>query len=406
LRIVIISPFSVYPKGTFPIRILPIAKMLKKRGHDVCIVVPPYDNLSESGKEYTLEGVRIYNIKFRDFPIIKYFITLFSINRKILHLNPEVIYFFKPKGYSGLAAMFLAFLRRFGIFKNFVLLLDTDDWEGFGGFSDYFNKLSTYPKSMLTFFDFQERWIPLHVDAITVASRELEKKAVNEGIPVSKIFYVPNGVPERSFATNGSEVAVLRQSLGLEDVSTILLYTRFFEYKVEAVVAILKQVTRELPNVKLLVIGKGEFGEEKTLKRLLEKEGLADFVVFGGWVQFENIPNYLALGDVAIYPFDDTPLNRAKCPGKLVELMSAGCAIVANKVGQIKEYIQDGESGLLVAPCDDASFALSVIKILKDDSLKNKLSVNAQNRIMNSFNWAKLTKNVELALNYARRRNR
>ncbi len=53
----------------------------------------------------------------------------------------------------------------------------------------------------------------------------------------------------------------------------------------------------------------------------------------------------------------DTPLNRAKCPGKLIELMKSGRAIVANKVGQIAEYIEDQKSGILVDSADPSDFS-------------------------------------------------
>ena len=51
----------------------------------------------------------------------------------------------------------------------------------------------------------------------------------------------------------------------------VLLYTRFFEFHLEQVVEIFKNVKKEIPRAKLLVIGKGEFGEEKKLMQLALK---------------------------------------------------------------------------------------------------------------------------------------
>ena len=142
-------------------------------------------------------------------------------------------------------------------------MIDTDDLEGLGGFADYYRKSSTYPELMLSFFDLQERWIPKHVGGITVASRALEKKLLDAGIPKRMIFYVPNGEPQRIFKTKDEDVSVLRKKLGLEKVPVVLLYTRFFEYHLEQVVEIIKNVKKEIPQAKLLVIGKGEFGGKK-----------------------------------------------------------------------------------------------------------------------------------------------
>jgi glycosyltransferase involved in cell wall biosynthesis len=390
-----VAPFAMYPKGTVSVRILPTAKTLVKHGHEVIIVIPPYDNPSHSGVEYEVDGVKIFNVVFKDLKLIKYVLTPLRIVGKIFKLKPNIVYVFKPKGYSGVVAMILIVLKRLKIFRGLRLVLDMDDWEGYGGFNDFYLTHSLYPKIMLDFFDFQERWIPRHVDAITVASRILEKRVLEWGISSNKVFYIPNGADSRKFDVNVKDVDALRETLALGDSPVILLYTRFFEYKVGKVVEILKNVKKEVSNVKLLVVGRGDFGEEEELKDLAEREGLRDSVVFAGWIQPKDLPLYLAVGDVAIYPFDDTILNRAKCPGKLVELMVAGKAVVAERIGQIAEYIVDGESGVLVDSDDVWVFASSIVRILKDGALKRRLCENAQKRILNVFNWDRLMVEVE-----------
>lgn len=390
-----VAPFAIYPKGTVSVRMLPIAKILAKKNYKVAIVIPPYDNLSQSGLRYEVDGVELFNIVFRDFKFVKYFLTPLSLIWKIFVLKPNVVYIFKPKGYSGLIAMFFALMKKFCFLKDFRVILDMDDWEGYGGFNDYYLKHSLYPRIMLNFFEFQERWLPKQMDAVTVASKTLEKRALEFGVSPNRIFYIPNGTTLQGFNVNLNEINDLRKNLGIEDAPIILLYTRFFEYNIEKVVAIVKNVKKAIGGVKLLVVGRGEFGEEEELKRLALREGIGDSVIFTGWIQASDLPRYLAVGDVAIYPFDDKPLNRAKCPGKLVELMLARKAIVADKVGQISEYIEEDESGILVDPNDIEMFAFRVIEILNDKALNEKLGKNAQKRVSQIFNWNKLLKTVE-----------
>lgn len=398
LKVVMVAPFAIYPKSTVSVRILPIAKTLVRRGYEVTIVIPPYDNPSHSRRMYEVDRVEVYNVAFRDFKLIKYVLTPLETVVKTFSLKPNIVYVFKPKGYSGLVAMFLAAMKRFGFFRDVRLVLDMDDWEGYGGFNDYFQALSVYPKIMLDFFDFQEKWIPRHVDAITVASKTLEKRVLGWGVSPSRVFYVPNGTFEQTFSVDYGEVAGLKGRLGLDNVPVILLYTRFFEYDVKKIVEVMKYIKKDLNDVKLLVVGKGDFGEEEKLKDLASEEGVKDLFVFAGWVKPEDIPKYLALGDVAIYPFDDTPLNRAKCPRKLVELMVAGKCVVAERVGQIAEYIKDGESGILVNPEDVKGFASAVVKVLRDSALKRNLGMNAQRRILKIFHWDRLVDGVQRAI--------
>ena len=399
-----IAPFAMYPKATTSGRILSLSRALVDLGHSVSIVIPPYDNLLHSGREYEIDGVQIYNIKMpANVAPTKYFLASIRLLKRALSLGPDVIHVFKPKGYSGLAAMLLIVARRFKLLTRVSVVLDTDDWEGRGGFYDYYLKNSLYPRIMLDFFDFQEKWIPKYSDAITAASRTLEKRLLEWGMAPERVFHVPNAPPDiLKFSINGQyDVGSLRKAYHLENVPVMLLYTRFLEYGVEKVLSVLRYVKREIKDVKLFIVGKGSFGEEKELEELATKEGLRDSMVFAGWVPLEEVPRHISLGDVAIFPFDDTPLNRAKCPSKLVELMVVGKAIVADKVGEIVEYIEDGESGILVSPKDTRQFAENVVRVLRDESLRRRLGENARSRIWKAFTWRKSALKTEQAYRFS-----
>jgi glycosyltransferase involved in cell wall biosynthesis len=221
------------------------------------------------------------------------------------------------------------------------------------------------------------------------------------GVSSDRVFYLPNG-PHRFGPSNSVlDVEAIRETYGLKDKYVILLYTKFSELSVKKVIDILKIAKSELGSLALLVVGKGELREDEELLQLAEKSGLRDSVVYVGWVRVEKLPSYLAIGDVAIYPFKDTLLNRAKCPGKLVELMSLGKAIVADRVGQIAEYIQDEKSGMLVEPEDTRMFAQSLIRVLEDAELRKKLGKNAQERVWRFFNWNELISVVKEAYEVA-----
>lgn len=394
MNIVIVGPFAFKPKGTVSVRALQMAKALKARGHEIKIILPPYDNLDESGKEYKVDGINIYNVNIpRSTLFITHFLIGLRLAKKTLSFNPEVIHIFKPKGYSGLAAIILIISRWFKLIRASIVL-DTDDWEGYGGFNNFYRSHNLYPKIMLDFFHFQEKWIPKHCDFITVASRTLETQMWGFDIPQSKVVYIPNG-PYKDWLQYADNKEYIRTKYNFQNGFLILLYTRFFEYDLKKVVNIAKLIRTKINNFKFLVVGKGDFGEEKVLQELIKREELSDFFIFAGWVQPEELPNYLISADVAIYPFDDNLLNRAKCPGKLMELMSMGIPVVGERIGQIGEYIENERSGILVDPEDINAFAENIIRILKDEDLRAKLGKGARERIWDVFGWNKSVIKVE-----------
>jgi len=100
-------------------------------------------------------------------------------------------------------------------------------------------------------------------------------------------------------------------------------------------------------------------------------------------------------------PFDDTLVNRTKCSARLVELMAAGLPVVAEAVGQNREYIEADVSGLLAPPGDVEAFATAIITLLEDPEHRQQLANAARRRIAGHFTWQHLASGIEEAYGVA-----
>jgi glycosyltransferase involved in cell wall biosynthesis len=389
---VMIGPFGLRPRGTMSVRALPLAQALVARGHTVTLLLPPWQNPEDAGRVWDEGGVHVENVALPA-GVPGWFhwrLTSALVHRAVL-LKPDVIHTFKPKAYAGLAH--LALRRRFPV------VVDTDDWEGYGGWND----LNPYPASLKRFFAWQERWGLTHAAAVTVASRALQTLVWAMGGTSERVFYLPNGCIPRP---------ALPRTEG-RGHPTLLLYTRFFEYKVERLWRIVEGVRARIPDVRLWVVGKGFFAEEETLLALARAAGWqveegassapdAD-LFYAGLVPTEDLPAHFAQADVALYPFDDTLLNRTKCPVKLLDLLAAGVPVVADAVGQVAEGIRHGETGLLVPPGDDTAFIEAVTTLLRDAPLRHAFAQHAAQDVRERFAWENLASAAESAYTYARR---
>jgi glycosyltransferase involved in cell wall biosynthesis len=398
MNIVMVGPFGMRPRGTMSVRALPMAKALTARGHHVTLLLPPWQNPEDAGKSWEEDGVTVENIDLPPrIPILFHLLTALRLVRRALALRPDVVHLFKPKAYSGLAHWLLAKLPH-----KPRLVVDTDDWEGPGGW----NEIGSYTPAQRRFFAWQEHWGLAHADAVTVASRALESLIWAMGVGPERVFYVPNGVccPEPGIKDERVETG---------DWPTILLYTRFFEFPVSRVIEVLYRVRERVPEARLFVVGKGLFGEEEELFRLATESNLiiqrdpvlikdpasltTPDVVYFGWVRVQTLPAFFAVATLAIYPFDDTLVNRCKCPVKLLDLLAAGVPVVAEAVGQNREIIRHGETGWLVEPGDVEAFAETVAQLLEDAPLREKLGQAAARDVQERFAWDRLVKKVERA---------
>ena len=383
MRIAMIGPFGLHPKGTMRVRALPLARELVALGHAVKVVMPPWRTPQEGDRAWNDRGVAIEYVAPGPGPDpLSYPIVTLRLVRSALAWRPDIVHCFKPKAFAGLAAWVLWHLRRLRMTKV-RLVIDADDWEGAGGW----NELEPYPLPFRKLFAWQERWGLRHADALTVASRTLESLVWSLGVSPCKVHYLPNGARSPR-PGDGSKV---RDKHGLGERPVVLLYTRFFEYDPGRVVAALGQVLSEIPDARLLVVGEGLFPQDDArFDRLVAEAGLTQNVARAGWVPEEQLPGYFAAGDVAIYPFDDTLINRAKCAVKLADLLAAGVAVVADAVGQNVEYIVHNETGLLVPSGDAGAMARQVVQLLRDDARRRALASAAASRMSEHYSWSVL----------------
>lgn len=386
LRIVMLAPFGIRPKGTLAVRMLPLAQALVRRGHSVRIVAPPVQNSQDAGQCMTYAGVTVQHTASPTLPgavgVAQQVTSL--LQEGLLDDTPDVLHLFKPKGYSGLAALVARATQ-----PHIPLVVDTDDWEGRGGWND----ILPYPTSAKLLFDWQERDIPRRADAVTVASRTLETQVWGLGVDPQRVVYLPNGVA-------GSEERVIVPNDG-PHAPTVLLYTRFWEFDVRDVVTALVAIGQQCPAARLLVVGRGERGEEQDMLQLANRAGVAGMIEYCGWVQPEQIPPLIASADVALVPIDDTLINRARCSVKLLELMAAGRPVVASQVGEVSSYMVHGQSGWLVPPGNVAALAHGVIRLLQDGDLRHRIGTGARQSVAR-FAWDALAPLAEHAYALAR----
>ena len=421
MRVVMVGPFGLQVKSTMRERALPMAKALVRRGYTVTLLVPPWDSPQDAGQQWVDEGVQVINspLPSAKGPLFHLLLTR-ELARLTLAQTPDVVHFFKPKAYAGLTHFYLSILRRLGRYtgrytsrytgrQTLHLVVDEDDWE------QAWNEIGDYTPAQKRLFAWQEPWGLRHADAITVASRALERLVESIPVPRYKIYYVPNGfrplspdfalwrtipvwqsqlqavIPdpegvstpssgqsllERMPASTGFDNRV-RLEYDLYGKPVVLLYTRFFEFRLSFLVDVITTVNQYLPDTRWLVVGEGYHSEEDALKRLVTVRGLTKKFIFAGWVSMETLPYYFAAANAAIYPYEDTLLNQTKCSVKLLDLLSAGVPVVASRVGQNTEYITHGQTGLLVPPQDATRMAEALLLILNQHQLQEHLSHSA-----------------------------
>lgn len=138
-------------------------------------------------------------------------------------------------------------------------------------------------------------------------------------------------------------------------------------YLLEAFVS----VTERVPDARLVLVGDGDLLPQA--RSTAESLGVGDRIVFAGHVS--DVWPYLHEAQVFALPSLYESLGIV-----LLEAMGAGLPVVATRVGGVQEVVQDGVTGLLVAPGDPHQLAVSLVDLLTNPTKRLRMSRAARKR--------------------------
>ncbi len=132
----------------------------------------------------------------------------------------------------------------------------------------------------------------------------------------------------------------------------------------------------QVSSIKFLLIGNGP--EMENLKKQAKKLGIADRVVFAGWLPSEtDLNNALASADIGLVMRIGQATDHFHMTDTLAHEMACAKPILAVNLRGIAEIIRDGENGFLFSPDCPGDFRDRMMKLAGDPSLRNRLKSEA-----------------------------
>lgn len=340
-----------------------ISKALIELGHKVYVLNIRYGLGSDEVEE--VEGIIIHRLFVKEKP------------RKIRFLP----WFWKGRRYlqSLLASEKIEILHWHGLFHDSYLTKFT-----YSKCAKVFtNHSSTYLKMLNdTLKKNYLKWLLGHADLIIAPSRELALKSRIVQIS-KKIKYIPNGVDTKRFNPS-IERCDVRASHGIHRDSPILLCPRRLDPKngIEYMIRSAPLVVKQHRNVCFLIVGNGDTKYKGYLKRMIQKRGVGDHIIFVGSVANDEMPAYYLNSDIVILP---SLVEATSIAG--IEGMACARPIIGTKTGGIPEILNDGENGILVEPANPGDLAKAILALLKDGDKRKRMGLKGRELAVRKFDW-------------------
>ena len=342
-----------------------LGKNLSKKGINVHIVA----NLLEKGN-YVKDGIYFHNIPIGKNALwrnLKIFNHLYRLNKKY---NFDVL--------NLLNANFAIPTLLFAKMQHVPIIYS--EWNHYPWLED---KDNINPRIYWL-------WIKLTLKQskfVTAASNVLRKKILDEiKISESRIKIIPMGMDLTSFQIKKSNFAKEKHGFN-EDDPILLSVARIVPHKghqdlIEAV----SMVREDIPNIKALLIGpreeKSAFSINDSpssyyfqLVSLIKEYGLEKNVFFLGTVPREDLSLYYSSADIFVLP------TRKEGFGTVfIEAMASGLPIITCKLEPMTQVVGE-KAGIFVEPYKTKNLAIAIKKILNNQDLAAKMSLDAIERV-------------------------
>ena len=200
----------------------------------------------------------------------------------------------------------------------------------------------------------------------------------------------------------GAEVSLaqreaIRTKLGYGQDDFVIGYFGFLNRSKGGLTLIrtLKQVRRDLPHARLLMIGERVGASDPTnyaylqeVVALVDELGLTDSVRWTGRLEDEQVSHMLAAADVLFMPYEDGASLRR---GTLMAGLAHGCAIVTTEPQAPMPELVDGRDLLLAPAADPYAAAAAILRIAGDKQLAKTLRTGAA-ASSRQFTWQEIAR--------------
>ena len=246
-----------------------------------------------------------------------------------------------PRGSTFRKMLFFAVARLFGV-RTLLHLHGS-------GYDEFFARCPPFARRLIRrFFQRAERVAVLgaHWRRFAADSLELEP---------ARLLVVQNGVPEPAIQArpcNETAHLVFAGQIGERKGADVLLKA-------------LGELDATTSNWRATLAGGDDIA---AYERQAQAAGIAGKVTFAGWLPEEEIGALLASADAFVLP------SRAENqPISILEAMARGLPVVSTRIGAIPEQVEDGVTGLLVAPGEPAALAEALARLIADPAKRQEM---------------------------------
>ena len=320
---------------------------LKRMGHEVVVFAP---QVPGNGYGRTKDVVWVRAREFRHYPGYRLAMLPGREVQLIKEIDAEIVHS-HGVGFMGVKGMWSAWQCK----RPMVLTFHTMIMDAITYYTPFHLDLRLLERALRLYLR-----IFLHkCRAVVVPTRAILREIEALAPRMRLTDVIPTGVDVNRFRPNIDGSAV-RSKWGFDGHEVILHVGRIApEKNLPTLVNAFARLKRRRPTAKLVFVGRGPY--EAVLRNFVARQGLADDVVFAGFVPDPELPAYYAACDVFAIP------SKFETQGLVVlEAMASGKPVAGANFRAIPEFVRDSHNGYLFSPDDPRGAAAAIDLCLEE----------------------------------------
>lgn len=213
-------------------------------------------------------------------------------------------------------------------------------------------------------------------DAVRISTKHFAEDSLFVGVNPKKISIIPFGIDLKRFYPAEHKEKFIFLFVGR------LSRTHYFK-GVELLLRAFKTVCEKNKDAELWIVGDGD--ERKQYEHVSEKLHLAKRVRFLGAVSDDMLPEIYRQATVMVLPSTDTSETFGLV---LLEAMASGVPVIASRLPGVDTVVQDGVTGQLTEPGNEAELAAALSDAVAHPELWIERGVAARARACDYGDWS------------------
>jgi glycosyltransferase involved in cell wall biosynthesis len=209
-------------------------------------------------------------------------------------------------------------------------------------------------------------------------SHNLCEQFLSFGVPSKDVTFIPYGVDiDNDSALSASDhIPEFKAFRGYSGFRILYIGSLNERKSVETLVDACDQLKKGSRNIMCVVIGSGPTKE--VLQNKVRENSLKG-IVFMDPIAPSCVSSWMSAADVLILP----SVSEGR-PVVVLEAMAMGLPVIATDIPGTRELVQNLKTGLLFEPGNTKQLVQSVEKLIEDETLRKKMSVQAKSSVMSN----------------------